>query len=238
MRIRTVKPEFWRSPDTAELDMFTRLLFIGLWNYVDDNGVGEDDVSLIRSDLFPRETNVDELSNTIHGSLSELSQRGHIARYRDQISGRRYLHVSAWHHQKINRPTESRKPLPSSDDSEPTEESSPTHEQLTEDSLLYQGIKGRDQGVCSAHTDSPFCDNHPHGTQVRCGDCANARTAFNANKELRDQQAANELEEKRRQRESDRAAIFACQMCDDLGRIEIDDEGTLSPCDHLAVVHG
>jgi hypothetical protein len=81
VRIRSVKPEFWRSPDTAELDMFARLLFIGLWNYVDDNGVGEDDVSLIRSDLFPRETNVEELSAKIHGALTELSNGGQITRY-------------------------------------------------------------------------------------------------------------------------------------------------------------
>lgn len=148
MRIRTVKPEFWRSLDTADLDMFTRLLFIGLWNYVDDNGVGEDDVHLIRSDLFPRDRNVDELSQLIHGSLTELSSRGQITRYRDRETGRRYLHVVAWHHQRINRPTDSKKPLPTSDNCETTEDSSTAHGVLTEDSLLYQGSKGaREQGI-------------------------------------------------------------------------------------------
>ena len=148
MRIRSIKPEFWRSADTADLDMFTRLLFIGLWNYVDDNGVGEDDVHLIRSDLFPRDRNVDELSAQIRGSLSELSRRGQITRFRHLKTGRDYFHVAAWHHQKINRPTESKKPLPTSDDCQLREDSGTTHGGFTEDSLPDQGIKGtRDQGI-------------------------------------------------------------------------------------------
>ena len=39
MRIRSIKPEFWTSDDVAQHDWNTRLLFIGLWSYVDDNGV-------------------------------------------------------------------------------------------------------------------------------------------------------------------------------------------------------
>lgn len=42
MRIRNIKPEFWRSQDITALDKSARLTFIGLWNYVDDNGVGLD----------------------------------------------------------------------------------------------------------------------------------------------------------------------------------------------------
>ena len=63
MRIRSIKPEFWRSRDIAKLDWDTRLVFIGLWSYVDDNGVGKDIDYDIIGDLFasdlikdPRET--------------------------------------------------------------------------------------------------------------------------------------------------------------------------------------
>ena len=52
MRIRSIKPEFWRSPDISDLAIEDRLLFIGLWSYVDDNGVGQDRVSTICADLF------------------------------------------------------------------------------------------------------------------------------------------------------------------------------------------
>ena len=33
MRIRSIKPEFWRSDDITALSLEDRLLFIGLWSY-------------------------------------------------------------------------------------------------------------------------------------------------------------------------------------------------------------
>lgn len=146
MRIRSIKPEFWRSADTADLNFFTRLLFIGLWNYVDDNGVGEDNLNLIRSDLFPRDP-IESVEELIQRGLTELSLRAQIVRYRDRKNGRRYLKVENWHHQKINRPTKSTKPLPSSENVEITNDSVIDHGGLTEDSLQDLGNEGsRDQG--------------------------------------------------------------------------------------------
>ena len=115
MRIRSIKPEFWRSADTAGLSMFARLLFIGLWSYVDDNGVGEDDVNLIRSDLFPRDDNIDELRQMIGRAVDELSAWHMIVRYEHATTGRQYFAIANWHHQKISHPTRSSKPLPTSD---------------------------------------------------------------------------------------------------------------------------
>ncbi|EUA31270.1 bacteriophage gp78 domain protein [Mycobacterium xenopi 3993] len=40
-RIRTIKPEFWDSPDTAAADLRTRLLYIAMWNWADDYGIGD-----------------------------------------------------------------------------------------------------------------------------------------------------------------------------------------------------
>ena len=37
-RIRTIKPEFWASEQVMDCKPVTRLLFIGLWNFVDDFG--------------------------------------------------------------------------------------------------------------------------------------------------------------------------------------------------------
>ncbi len=37
-RIRTTKPEFWSSAQIIELSRDARLLFIGMWNFCDDNG--------------------------------------------------------------------------------------------------------------------------------------------------------------------------------------------------------
>lgn len=151
MRIRSIKPEFWRSLDIARYDYFTRLLFIGLWSYVDDNGVGNDSVDLIRADLFPLDSGDSELSRRIHGGLTELSNGGQIVRY-EGPDGRRYLYIRKWDdHQRINRPTASKKPLPTSTDTEAhdalTEPSMSPHDTLTEGSSPELGSKGaREQG--------------------------------------------------------------------------------------------
>ena len=152
MRIRSIKPEFWRSLDTARYDYFTRLLFIGLWSYVDDNGVGNDSVDLIRADLFPLDAGDSELSRRIHGGLTELSNGGQIVRY-EGPDKRRYLYIRKWkEHQRINRPTVSKKPLPTSTDTEAhdtlTEPSLSPHDTITEGSLPEHGNKGtREQGT-------------------------------------------------------------------------------------------
>lgn len=178
MRIRTVKPEFWRSADTAQLSYFARLLFIGLWNYVDDNGVGDDDADLIRSDLFPREHDFGKLTQLINGALTELSLRTQIVRYEDSLSGRRYLAIVNWHHQRINRPSQSSKPVLTSDNSEIlhllSEDSLNTHDGLTEGSTpraraRYQGTKGsRYQGI-KGSGESEGCANRETQTAAKPG---------------------------------------------------------------------
>lgn len=92
-----------------------------------------------------------------------------------------------------------------------------------------------------AHTIDPpsrFCDRHPQGTRLPCGDCANARTAFKAwqgTEAERDTATELAAETAKRQR---RKLIDACPDCDDFGRLD-----DLSPCPHggpgqVAVGHG
>jgi hypothetical protein len=117
VRIRTVKPEFWRSDDIDALSIPDRLLFIGLWSYVDDSGVGVDKESAIAADLFAGDLARDphECSVRVHGGLQRLAQAGLIRRY--TVRGRRYIHIVNWaKHQKINRPTPSKYPPPTSED--------------------------------------------------------------------------------------------------------------------------
>lgn len=116
MRIRSIKPEFWRSEDIAALDLDTRLLFIGLWSYVDDNGVGRDVEALIVADLFALDDPTESLARVSRG-LRKLSEGGQITRY--TVGNRRYLHVGRWRdHQKIDHPNKDRYPLPTCDDAE------------------------------------------------------------------------------------------------------------------------
>lgn len=114
MRIRTTKPEFWASEDIAALDWETRLLFIGLWSYVDDNGVGVDHPKLILASLFPLDEDPRDSLAKVSRGLQTLSDRGLVERY--EVDGKRFLHVKTWNrHQKIDRPGRSRYPLPTCD---------------------------------------------------------------------------------------------------------------------------
>ena len=145
MRIRTIKPEFWRSEDIAALSVEDRLLFIGLWSYVDDNGVGRDEPQLIQCDLYPLDT-FTEASLRTHGGLMRLSQQGLITRY-EGPDGRKYLQVNSWDkHQKINRPSKPRFPQYNAENCTLTESSVSPHCTLTEDSLPEQGTGNREQG--------------------------------------------------------------------------------------------
>ena len=159
MRIRTIKPEFWRSEDIAALSIEDRLLFIGLWSYVEDNGVGRDEPQLIQCDLYPLDT-FTEASLRTHGGLTRLSQQGLITRY-EGPDGRRYLQINSWDkHQKINRPSKPRFPQYNAENCTLTEASLSPHCTLTEGSLPEQGTGNREQGT-GKHT--PF--SPPHETE-------------------------------------------------------------------------
>jgi hypothetical protein len=115
MRIRSIKPEFWRSEDIAALAWPTRLLFVGLWSYVDDNGVGRDHAKLIKADLFALEEDPRETLATVSRGLQELSEGGQIARY--DVGGKPFLYINAWEdHQRIDKPNKARYPLPTCED--------------------------------------------------------------------------------------------------------------------------
>ena len=145
MRIRTIKPEFWRSDDIAALSIEDRLLFIGLWSYVEDNGVGRDDPQLIQCDLYPHDI-FTEASVRVHGGLMRLSQQGLITRF-EGPDGRRYLQINSWgKHQKINRPSKPRFPQYNAENCTLTEGSLSPHCTLTEGSLPEQGTGNREQG--------------------------------------------------------------------------------------------
>ena len=107
-RIRTIKPQFWRSPDIMALDYFQRLLFIGLFNLADDYGRGVYNPASIAADLF-----ITEFSLNPHGVLTEVSnafaeysKRSMVAVY--EVENRQYFQIMNWNdHQKVNRKTDS-----------------------------------------------------------------------------------------------------------------------------------
>lgn len=177
-RIRTIKPEFWRSPDIMELSFFQRLLYIGLWNLADDEGRGKYEPASIAADLF-----LTEFSLNPHGTVTEVSNaffeysnREMIVIY--EVKKRRFFQILNWSdHQKPNRPSASKLPPPTSADAVLIEGSLSPHAHLTETSLPEQGTGNREQGTSTyvqnteiepptdTHTTPPKKDNKPTNQQ-------------------------------------------------------------------------
>jgi hypothetical protein len=55
MRIRQIKPEFWKDAKVADLSEGARLFFIGTWQLADDAGWIRWDVANIAAELYPFE---------------------------------------------------------------------------------------------------------------------------------------------------------------------------------------
>jgi hypothetical protein len=113
MRIRSTKPEFWRSERIAAVDWDARLVLKGLESYVDDNGVGKDDIALIVGEVFPRDmlANPHETVARVSEAISRLYQAGLIWRYEAKTT--RLLYVSFWESiQRIDKPGKGRFPRP------------------------------------------------------------------------------------------------------------------------------
>ena len=85
MRIRTIKPDFFKSEKIAELPFEVRLLFIGLWGLADKDGRLEDRPKRIKAELFP----YDEIN--VESALALLAGWGFIQRY--EVEGTQYIEV-------------------------------------------------------------------------------------------------------------------------------------------------
>lgn len=135
-RKRMIKPDFWKSPKLGQLDHFSRLLFIGLWQVADDHGNGPMEPPLIAAELFPF-----DLANPTHDILSECSRGTHALAEQGLIrvyeaSGRDFYHLPGFkEHQTINRPSNPQYPSP---DQGVYKDSLSTHDTLNEPSRNTQ----------------------------------------------------------------------------------------------------
>lgn len=113
MRIRSTKPEFWRSERVTRVSWDARLVLKGLESYVDDNGVGRDDLALIVGDLFQRDL-VREPSRTlarVSEAISDLADAGLLWRYVAEDT--ELLYLSFWEQiQRVDKPQPGRFPRP------------------------------------------------------------------------------------------------------------------------------
>lgn len=98
-RIRTIKPDFWDSPDTAAADLRTRLLYIAMWNWADDYGIGDATPVRIIGFAFPNDpipaSDYPRLLADVSGAFGVV--------FFDHL-GRRYYAIPAWdEHQRTEK---------------------------------------------------------------------------------------------------------------------------------------
>ena len=143
-RIRTIKPEFWEDEKLAKLPIHARLLFIGTWNFADDNGTLLANPVLMKSHIFPYE---DIGISTISEWIDMLVENGMLIR--TTYNGKDYLVIRKFLiHQKINRKS-IRINIPLPVVLKVIDEYNKTHGVLTEPSLQEreQGIGKRNDGT-------------------------------------------------------------------------------------------
>jgi hypothetical protein len=87
MRIRQIKPEFWKDARVAELSEGARLFFIGTWQLADDSGWLRWDVANIAAELYPFE--------------GRASRERRVRRHSEALAGLGRLHLHDCGHAQV-----------------------------------------------------------------------------------------------------------------------------------------
>lgn len=100
-RIRNIKPDFWTDEKLVELETWERLLFIGLWNFADDEGYMPYSPKRIKMQVFPGD------SLEVSRGIQSLISIGAVELFDSEFG--QVLHVSKWSkHQKVSNPSQSK----------------------------------------------------------------------------------------------------------------------------------
>lgn len=106
-RIRTVKPDHWNDKELPNISLPAHLMWIGMWNFSDDKGVIEADPLLIKSNVFPRRTDI--RLKQIHLWLDQLVKARFIVPFK-YANESYYVHRTFETHQRIDKPQPSKIP--------------------------------------------------------------------------------------------------------------------------------
>ena len=91
-RIRTLKPEFFRSRSLAQCSVPARVTFQGLWCEADDHGRGVADARVLKGAIWPLDDDIEWKDVEKH--LGELADTDHIRLY--EVRSDRYYEVRHW----------------------------------------------------------------------------------------------------------------------------------------------
>lgn len=137
-RIRTIKPEFWTDEKIVSLSPLARLLFIGMWNFVDDDGRGEFSPKRLEMQILPADSvDISEL-------LGELRGENLIKVY--SVDNKEYFEVCNFtKHQKVDKRSKSKHPSPPNSPELP--QLPPTEKEREKEK---EGDQGKDSGGADA----------------------------------------------------------------------------------------
>lgn len=108
-RIRSVKPEFWDSPSTAKASLRARLLYIAMWNWADDWGIGDANAKRLLSFAFPSDGDSEVEPRNFRHLAEELVRCYGVRFY--EVEGREYYEIPAWEeHQRTEKRATRRNP--------------------------------------------------------------------------------------------------------------------------------
>jgi hypothetical protein len=156
-RIRSIKPEFWTDEKVVELDFADRLLFIGLWNFADDQGYLDLRPKRIKMQVFPG----DEYD--VVAGLRRLWESSLVALYASEAN--LIVHIIGWDkHQRVSNPARERF---QADDLRKLDEWTTTLPRPREDSrVLGKGREGKGSSSSSEVADATP-DAEPDRLDVR-----------------------------------------------------------------------
>ncbi len=99
-RNRMIKSEFWSSEQVLNCSLEARLLFIGLWNFADDNGIYPASYIKLKAQVLPNDNSKEDVISWIN----ELIGNKLLLEY--TVDNNKYWIVTGWNkHQKIDKPT-------------------------------------------------------------------------------------------------------------------------------------
>ncbi|MER7047055.1 hypothetical protein ABT391_19585 [Streptomyces jumonjinensis] len=160
-RIRTIKPEAFRSESLAAVSLSAERTFLGLLTEADDHGRFRDQPAVLAGALWSYRPGHGPLG--VEDDLTQLAEHNLVCRYTVHEDGedRRYAHIVTFRrHQRINRPSGIRTP-PCPHHETPTAPAAPTattvvpepavttHGVLTEDAVRTHG--GLTEGSVRTH---------------------------------------------------------------------------------------
>ncbi|ATW61091.1 hypothetical protein SEA_TAPIOCA_62 [Mycobacterium phage Tapioca] len=105
-RIRTIKPEFFRSPDTARVSFPVRIFYQALWCWADDFGIGETNIYGLLGFAFCDEDGF--TAQDLRQFCADVAQHYGVIFY--EVRGRHYYAIPSWRdHQKTESREDRRK---------------------------------------------------------------------------------------------------------------------------------